>query len=43
MTKINKDQINLQEWIVRFDGKIKKNQKTLDSTTHHEKINKLES
>ena len=32
--------IKAQEWVVMFDGQIKKSEKEIDSNEHHSEINK---
>ena len=38
---IKKEQkIKAQEWVVMFDGQIKRNEKEIDANEHHLKVNK---
>ena len=41
---IKKDQkIKAQEWVVMFDGQIKKSEKQIDSDKHHLEVNNQKS
>ncbi len=41
---IKKDQkIKAQEWVVMFDGQIKKSEKEIDAYEHHLKVNNQKS
>ena len=41
---IKKDQkIKAQEWVVMFDGQIKRNEKEIDSYEHHLEVNNQKS
>ena len=41
---IKKDQkIKAQEWVVMFDGQIKKSEKEIDANEHHMKVNNQKS
>tara|TARA_B100000965_G_scaffold37654_1_gene27784 strand:- start:197 stop:334 length:138 start_codon:yes stop_codon:yes gene_type:complete len=35
--------IKAQEWVVMFDGQIKRSEKEIDANDHHLKVNSLES
>ena len=41
---VNKEEkITAQEWVVMFDGQIKKNEKEIDAYEHHLEVNNLKS
>ncbi len=43
MNKKKEEKIKAQEWVVMFDGQIKKSEKEIDANDHHMKINSQNS
>tara|TARA_B100001113_G_C21046898_1_gene594937 strand:+ start:283 stop:417 length:135 start_codon:yes stop_codon:yes gene_type:complete len=43
MNKKKEEKIKAQEWVVMFDGQIKKSEKEIDASDHHMKINSQNS
>ena len=41
MNDLEKKLLKCQEWVVRFDGKIKQSEKLIDSAEYHRKLNLL--
>ena len=40
MDVAKEQKIKAQEWVVMFDGQIKRNEKEIDANEHHLKVNK---
>ena len=43
MENKRKEKIKAQEWVVMFDGQIKKSEKEIDAHQHHQEINDQEN